>query len=154
MKWTQTSVRASVSALFFVICFVFLFWVSSGNSFCFRPEGPSHLAQTFRLSLACTAWQYFSVWCCESIQKRVGRGASVPFSGLIALLGFASIPFWIVGAGGFMFEDTFADVSCFFTEGYGMMFPIIEAPLLALATICAQLLIPIPRTDPEDELTL
>ena len=59
-----------------------------------------------------------------------------------------------MGPSGFMFEDTFADVSCFFTEGYGMMFPIIEAPLLALATICAQLLIPIPRTDREVGLTL
>ncbi|MGO9084957.1 MAG: hypothetical protein ACLQBK_07000 [Candidatus Sulfotelmatobacter sp.] len=57
-------------------------------------------------------------------------------STLIAGLGLASIPPWIYrGYGHFLFENTRADVSCFFTEGNGMMFPFVVAPVLALATL-------------------
>jgi hypothetical protein len=42
---------------------------------------------------------------------------------------------------GFLFEGTRADVSCFFTEGYGFMFLILVAPGLALATFLGELII-------------
>lgn len=52
----------------------------------------------------------------------------------------ARLPFLIYrGYGHFRFEGTWADVSCFFTEGYGLMFPIVVAPLLALATFAQKL---------------
>jgi hypothetical protein len=62
-------------------------------------------------------------------------------STLLALVGLASIPFWIYDRGSFMFEGTWADVSCFFTEGYGMMFPFFVAPALAVATLLGELVI-------------
>jgi hypothetical protein len=62
-------------------------------------------------------------------------------STLLALVGFASIPFWIYHSGRFIFEGTWADVSCFFTGGYGMMFPILVAPPLALAILAGELVI-------------
>ena len=40
-----------------------------------------------------------------------------------------------------MFEATWADVSCFFTEGFGMVFPIVVAPALALVTLAGELII-------------
>jgi hypothetical protein len=52
------------------------------------------------------------------------------------LFGFASLPFW-----NYDFEGTWADVSCFFTEGYGMAFPFFVAPLLALVTLVGELVI-------------
>jgi hypothetical protein len=55
---------------------------------------------------------------------------------MIAAAGFASIPFWIYrGHGVFLFENTWADVSCFFTEGRGMAFPFVVAPALSIATL-------------------
>jgi hypothetical protein len=62
-------------------------------------------------------------------------------STVLALAGLASIPFWIYDSGTFMFEGTWADVSCFFTEGYGMMFPFVVAPALAVATLAGELVI-------------
>ena len=47
----------------------------------------------------------------------------------------AALPSWIYeGYGVFRFEGTWASVSCAFTEGYGIVFPILMAPALALAT--------------------
>ena len=60
---------------------------------------------------------------------------------VLALGGLASIPFWIYDRGRVMFGGTWADVSCFFTEGFGMMFPIIIAPALALTTLMGALVI-------------
>ena len=66
---------------------------------------------------------------------------AVPVSTVLVLVAFASIPFWIYDSGRFMFEGTWADVSCFFTEGFGMMFPVMVAPALALATLAGELVI-------------
>jgi hypothetical protein len=60
---------------------------------------------------------------------------------LLALLGFVSITFWIYDSAKFMFEGTWADVNCFFAEGYGLAFPVVVAPALALATFVGELVI-------------
>ena len=47
----------------------------------------------------------------------------------------ATLPSWIHrGYGVFRLRGTWASVSCAFTEGYGIVFPIMMAPALALAT--------------------
>ena len=67
---------------------------------------------------------------------KCSRWLQIFLSALVAGAGFASIPFWIYrGYGHFLLENTWADVSCFFTEGYGMMFPVVVAPLLTGATV-------------------
>ena len=54
----------------------------------------------------------------------------------------AYLPFWIYrGYGSFRFENTWADVSCFFTEGYGLSFPFVVVPVLTLATLLREVLI-------------
>jgi len=99
---------------------------------------------TARLALACTAWDLVASGCAllaASVLKRVSVW-NVILAAFVAGLGFASIPFWIYrGYGVFLFENTWADVSCFFTEGYGMMFPFTVAPALALATLGREWLI-------------
>lgn len=79
---------------------------------------------------------------------RSTRGQTIRFawrctssSTALALIGFASIPFWIYDSGMFLFEGTLLDISCFFTEGYGMVFPLVVAPALALATLAGELII-------------
>jgi len=134
-------VRLGLAVLYFIACFGILFFYTSGSSFCSRPNGPSRAMATLRLAFACTAWDAFASVCgvlsAAAIKKSTGRSTiSRLVSTLIAGLGFASIPFWIYqGYGTFLFEGTWADVSCFFTEGYGMMFPFLVAPILAAATL-------------------
>jgi hypothetical protein len=56
--------------------------------------------------------------------------------------GFAYVPFWMKrGYGIFRFENTSADVSCFFTEANGLGFLFFVAPLLALVTFLREILI-------------
>ncbi|MDE3201964.1 MAG: hypothetical protein KGN79_13700 [Acidobacteriota bacterium] len=54
----------------------------------------------------------------------------------IAYAGLASMPFWIYrGYGHFLLEGTWADVGCFFAEGYGLAFIFVAAPALGLLTL-------------------
>lgn len=125
-----------------MICFAVLFYYTYGSFFCARPGEPGHTAQTLHLSAACTLWAVLASICGAFVAKRFGiRGLAPLVSTVLALGGLASIPFWIYDRGRFMFEGTWADVSCFFTEGFGMMFPIIIAPALALTTLVGELVI-------------
>jgi hypothetical protein len=80
----------------------------------------------------------FSVTAKDSGGAAIGPLASTLGAGF----GFVSIPFWIYRRFSlFLFEHTWADVSCFFTEGYGMVFLIVEAPLLTAATLLRELFV-------------
>jgi hypothetical protein len=135
-------VRLFVTIGYFVVCFALLFYYTSGNPFCSRPGEYGHLAQTLHLTIAFTLWEVLVSLCGAFAVKlfRVRRAAPL-VSTALALIGVASIPFWIYDSGRFMFEGTSADVSCFFTEGYGMMFPLVVAPALALLTLAGELII-------------
>lgn len=85
-------------------------------------------------------------------KKFAVRGLAPMVSTVLALAGFASIPFWIYERGRFMFEGTWADVSSFFTEGFGMMFPLVVTPALALATLAGEFVILKPSGSPESKL--
>src|SRR4051794_5090950 len=101
-----------------LVAFLGMFCFTSDSAFCGAPW--NHTLQTLRLTVACTAWAIvvssFGRYIANSIGKP--RLAAV-FIGGLAFVGFVSIPFWIYqGYGGrsFLFEGTWADVSCFFTE--------------------------------------
>jgi len=96
--------------------------------------GQSRFLVSAKLSLACTVWNLVAGWFSWTAFRQ-GRWLPALASALIAGAGFASVPFWIYrGYGVFLFENTPADVSCFFTEGSGMAFPLVVAPALAAAT--------------------
>jgi hypothetical protein len=65
-----------------------------------------------------------------SLQNDLSRKAFIASiaSTIVAGLGFASILFWYDPG---LTENTWADVSCYFSEGWGMGFPFFMAPLLA-----------------------
>lgn len=131
-----------MTGVYFIVCLAGLFCYTYGSFFCSKPDGSSHVAQTFRLTVACTVWAVLASICGAFAAKKSGlRGLAPVLSTLLALVGLASIPFWIYDSGSFMFEGTWADVSCFFTEGYGMMFPFFVAPALAVATLLGELVI-------------
>jgi hypothetical protein len=142
MTVREKRVRAAVTIGFFAISFAVLFYYTYGSFFCSRPGESGHVAQTLHLTIACTLWEILVSTCGALVVKKCGvRGLAPVLSTALALLGFASIPSWIYDSGRFMFEGTWADVSCFFTEGFGMMFPIFVAPILAAATLAGELII-------------
>jgi|SRR4051812_16210407 len=142
MTAKEKKVRAAVTIGFFAISFVVLYCYTYGSLFCSRSRESGHVAQTLHLTIACTLWELLASVCGAFVAKKCGaRGLAPLVSTALALLGFASIPFWIYDKGRFMFEGTWLDVSCFFTEEFGMMFPIFVAPILAAATLAGEFVI-------------
>src|SRR6266851_7445964 len=139
MTGGEKKVRVAVTIGYFAICFAVLFYYTYGSFFCSRPRESGHAAQTLHLTIACTLWEVLVSICAAFAAKKFAvRGLAPAVSMVLALVGFASIPFWIYDSGRFMFEGTWADVSCFFTEGFGMMFPFFVAPVLALAALVGE----------------
>lgn len=135
-------IRVALAGLYFVAAFGLLSWFSYNSYFCASERtGRSHVLTTFRLALVCTAWDAVASACgaffVVAIKRYVyWRGFAPLVSMIVAGLGFFYMPFWInEGYGGFLFEKTWADVSCFFTEGYGFGFLFFIAPALAVATL-------------------
>jgi hypothetical protein len=130
--------RILSAALYFAFAYGVLYSYAD-NYFCSASRGQGRTIVSAKLALACTAWDICAGACGALAVVLLGkrsRWLGVFVSTLVTGLGLASIPSWIYrGYGHFLFENTRADVSCFFTEGYGMMFPFIVAPVLALATL-------------------
>ena len=142
MSTQEKKARSVVAIGYFVTCFALLFYYTNGSPFCSRPGESGHLAQTLRLAIVCTVWEVLVSTCGALLAKQFDvRGVAPVVATALALIGFASIPFWIYDTGRFMSEGTWADVSCFFTEGYSMMFPLVVAPILAIATLAGELII-------------
>jgi heme/copper-type cytochrome/quinol oxidase subunit 3 len=141
--------RLWVTILYFIVSYGTLFCSYKGDYFCTRVTGPGLPIMAARLALACTLWELFASTCgalAVAATKHYGhwRGIAPLISTLVAGLGFASIPFWLYRgfANGFLFQNTWADVSCFFTElGNGLLFLFVVTPILTAATLLCELLI-------------
>lgn len=140
----MTRKRILVSILFFVVACALLTWFSYGSYFCASERTHrNHALTTARLALALTAWNFFSSWCgslaLALAKKHSFNGllrVALALSAVIAGIGYVSLPFWIYrGYGVFWLENTWADVSCFFTEGYALGFAMLVAPALVLITL-------------------
>jgi hypothetical protein len=130
-KWT----RSLLQVAYFVVACVILYFYADPYFCSLSRTGQSRLLVSGKLALACSLWDYAAGWTAGTIFHHVGRTIPALFAGIISAVGFASIPFWIYrGYGVFLFENTWADVSCFFTEGSGMAFPFVVAPALAVGT--------------------
>jgi len=137
MAPNERRTRLQLAVVYFITAYGVLFWYSSGNAFCFRANGTSHSIVTARLALACTIWDFVASAAVALGMDAIGEhGRFIPVcSAIVTGVGLASMEFWIYrGYGHFLFENTWADVSCFLTEGFGFMFPVVVAPILALAT--------------------
>ena len=135
---------------YWVASFVVLFFFSLDNDFCSRPVAHNHIIATAQFAFALAL---FDSAVSNGVGMMIPRLSQIPatwFSTLLTTLivgsGIACLPLWIYrGYGHFRFENTWMDVSCFFTEGYGMVFPFTVAPLLALLTFLTEVLIRQPR---------
>ena len=136
-------VRVGLSILYFMISFGTLFFCTGDSPDWLQADGQGPIMTMTRLALACTVWDVIARACgafaAAALRMPEFRIATAPLaSGLVAGLGLASIPWMYQGSGKFMFEITGVDVSPFFIFGYGMAFPRVVAPLLALATLLCE----------------
>jgi hypothetical protein len=140
MRFSGRPFRLLATMIYFAVAYATLSLYVSGSSFCsLSRTGQSRAVVTAKLAFACTVWDIVATLCGFFFLRMLRRKLAWPaviVSTLVAGCGFASLPFWIYrGYGRFLLENTRADVSCFFTESYGMMFPFIVVPVLALATL-------------------
>jgi hypothetical protein len=126
--------RVVRSVLYFVISDLVLLWYASDDLFC----GHSRFAVAAKLALGTALWEL----CCSSGAEGAMRlGCVTPrlaplLAAFVTGTGIASIPLWIYrGYGVFRFEGTVGDVSCVFTEGFGVAFPFVVAPALAFVSL-------------------
>jgi hypothetical protein len=148
MSLRENRARLLGSFLYLVFAYGVIFWYTSGDSFCKLPvKSSGHAIASARLAVACTAWDLFAsalglLVIAATNKGTPRRGTKLLACALIAGLGFASISFWIYrGYGRFLFENTWADVSCIFEEGFGAAFPFIVAPALTAGTLLREWLI-------------
>jgi hypothetical protein len=146
-----------LTGVYFMVAYGILFLYTADSPFCSRPGDAGHAVITVRLALACTVWDFVAGLCgleaFRVIRKKADLPAIAPLvSAVITASGLASIPLWLYrGYGRFLFENTWADVSCFFTEGYGFMFPFVVAPVLAVASFGRVVLVLVARAGDEGE---
>lgn len=131
---------------YFLAAFAVLAVFSSGDTFCARPGGGNHTIMAAKLALALTAYDFAVSFGLASVltgSKTLKRfWIPLLFTTLIVGASFGCLPFWIYkGYGSFRFENTWADVSCFFTEGYLLGFLFIAAPLLTLTTFLREFIV-------------
>jgi hypothetical protein len=138
----EKRVRATVTGAYFIVCFAGLFYYTYGSFFCSPPRGAGHAVETLRLAVVCTVWEVLASICGAFAAKtsRV-RWVAPAVSTFLAVVGFVSLPFVIYDHGRFLSEGTWADVTCFFNEGYGIMFPLAVAPALAVATLVSEFVV-------------
>jgi hypothetical protein len=135
----QKNVRAALFGLYLTACFLIIFFVYRGDSFCRMPYSQNYLFMTAKLALLIAIWDLIA-----SVKGALASTVvrSVWITTVIVGVGLASLPFWIIypGAGEFRFANTWADVSCFFTETNGwVLFPFLLTPVFTLMTLAREL---------------
>ena len=134
----RVRLRLVTEVLYLAVAYAVLFFYAD-NYFCSAARGQSRPIVSAKLALACTTWDVFASLCgtlAFVIQGKSARWIPVIVATVIVGVGLASMPFWINrGYGRFLFENTWADVSCFFTEGNGLAFPFVVAPALMATTL-------------------
>ena len=121
-------IRSASIGAYFVLSFVMLNWFG----------GHGCLSSALKLSLGCTGWDLFAFavgsWIAQRLMKL--RTAAPLLAAAITGGGLASVPFWIYrGYGHFFFEGTWADISCFFSEGAAIAFAFVIAPALGILSL-------------------
>lgn len=112
--------------------YLILWWYTAGDTFCQR-SGSGHFVISARLTVGFTIWYLLVLCLCSLVAD---RGVRALLTATIVGLGIASIPFWLYrGYGHFLLENTAADVSCAFTEGFGMGFPVVIGPFFCALSL-------------------
>lgn len=130
-----------LTVILFLSILIVLFFYGDRRYFC-SPEqtGRSYLQTTATLAVPCTGWAVLTgvvaILITKPIRSRsVRHGTAVGICAILAGWGFALTPHLVFSKYGQRLWNSWADVSCFVTEGFGMAFPFIAAPLLTAAAL-------------------
>jgi hypothetical protein len=146
-RFSKKGLRGLLFASYFLVTFIVLVLFTWDDVFCARPAASNHWLATSRLALALAVYGLvvsLAVGATLSPAPGIGRPrwTSTLVAALVVGLGVACLPYLIYqGHGHFRFEGTWADVSCFFIEANGLMFPFLVAPVLAIATFLQEIAI-------------
>jgi hypothetical protein len=147
MRHSKLALRGALFFPYLVLTAVVLFLFSANDPFCARAGGPNHKIVTLELALALSVVDLalgVIVASAVSASRTIvtWRWTTPVTAALLVGAVYAYFPNWIYsGHGHFRFENTWADASCFATEGnlFGFMFFV--APILALATFLREAVI-------------
>lgn len=97
------------------------------------------MRHSLSIALVMTAWDSFACVCGLSVARFLRGSAAAGavtlwISVFVAAIGYFGAIFILPPGQQFGLIDFHFDCSCFFTEGYGMMFPITWAPILVIGT--------------------
>ncbi len=144
---SEAALRAVPAVIYWLVAFFVLLSFSAGDLFCARPGARNHILMTAQLALALAIYDFLIGAGASAITKSAKdvvnlRWITPLVATLIVGCSLAYLPVWIYRSyGHFRFEDSRADVSCFFTEGYGLAFMFVVAPIMALTTFLRELIV-------------
>lgn len=146
--WRSEFFARILSEVAYGFCAIaFLFFFYSGNTFCGPPQSGDLTQHLFKLALGVVVLDSVASlfgWVSDRAfgSSPIAFGYAPAFATLTVGVCLAYFPFWLYqGYGHFRLEYTPWNVDCLFREGYGMMFPIIGAPLFAAITLARELVI-------------
>jgi len=145
MRRSETALRATLFAFYWAVAFIALFLFSKDDSFCGRPGARSHTLVAGQLSLALAAYDAVVSLVVATTLTAALKNFKVTTTWVTTLVvgfGVGILPSWIYrGYGHFRFENSWADVSCFFTEANEFGFLVLIAPLLILTTFAREIIV-------------
>jgi hypothetical protein len=140
IRRSEAGLRFMLFIPYWIVIFTAIFAFYRTDSFCHSPGSHSYILEVAGLTLTLALWDFLVGALSGAALHRLDPNfewfwARVIISTVLVGAGLAYLPFWIyTGAGEFRFAGTWADVSCFFTEGYLVSFLFFLVPSLALAT--------------------
>lgn len=145
MNSREFRIRALIEAVFFLCLFAAFLCEALGSYFCTESGRADAMRQSLHLAFLMTLWDLVAALLGLSAARALrgspsGKSITLGISTGVAAVGyFAAIYILAPGQQVGPFRNVLV-CSCFFTEGYGMMFHLTWAPLLVIATILRELL--------------
>lgn len=148
-RWILASMKAAAlrtwalyTSLYFVAGMLVLCMVGRGDYFCIHLNKYGYLLPAIVLAGAVTVWDFIAS-CVGSLAAKFGKrgvaNAVIAALVLVAVMNLPSLVFEYRDTDT-LFANTWADVSCLMSEGYGMMFPYVVAPLFTALTLVKALM--------------
>jgi hypothetical protein len=141
MDFQHFRLRVALESFYAVTVLVILCFIARGNYFCNRPGSSGFFIPALSLTVGVSVWDLISGILGAMTARSGWRWVAPVLVSVAVFAGLARLPSIVFrGNGAVAFSDTRADVSCFVTEGYGMMFPFTVAPLFAVLSLVRELL--------------
>lgn len=144
MRKGQAGRRIVIAIAYGLLSFAWLYWLDGDNTLCAGKAGAAHAV--LRLSIGVTLFDLVLSMATVFVYSKKGssdveRWMLALISSIVMIGVLIFLPGLLYrGHGVDWFEGTWADVSCLFREGFGMSFPILEAPIFAAMSFLREII--------------